>query len=177
VGGWPEGTGGLRGLGRGDGSLRRLGCWPFPVPRTPRRTPKTQCWHRSARGFAAQRISAFSTGLTRRRSMAKVGGCANGLRIACGAGPLGGYRHHSLVTPIDWKHRTGGQHQAEHGKGRPAAGSPLDARANSPGPTSASALGRLVRASALSLDYERRIRHHRQSHPTAVLRNGRHLIA
>jgi len=27
--------GGVRGLGRGDGSLRRLGCWPFPVPRTP----------------------------------------------------------------------------------------------------------------------------------------------
>jgi hypothetical protein len=28
-------------------------------------------------------------------------GCVNGLRIACGAGHLGGRRHHSLVTPID----------------------------------------------------------------------------
>ena len=76
---------------------------------------------------------------------------------------------------VEQEDRSGGQHQAEHGKGRPAAGLPLDARASSPGPTPASALGRLVRASALSHDYERRIRHHRQSHPTAVLRNGRHL--
>ena len=32
-----------------------------------------------------------------------LGGCANGPRIACGASPLEGRRHHSLVTPIDWK--------------------------------------------------------------------------
>jgi len=76
----------------------------------PRRLPKPQCLRRSARGPAAQRISAFSTGLTQHESMAKVGGCANGLRIACGAGPLGGRRHPSLVTPIDWKrgHHTRG---------------------------------------------------------------------
>jgi hypothetical protein len=80
------------------------GFLPFPVSaHPPRRSPKPQSLRRSVRGTAAHRISAFSTGLTRRRSMAKVGGCANGLRIACGASPLGGRSPHSLGTPIDLK--------------------------------------------------------------------------
>ncbi len=69
----------------------------------PRRSPKPQVLRDPARCLAAQRISAFSTALTARPEAAKLGGCANGLRIACGASPLGGRRHHSLVTPIDWK--------------------------------------------------------------------------
>jgi hypothetical protein len=71
----------------------------------PRRSPKPQYWRDPARCLAAQGISAFSTGLTARPAAANVGGCANGPRIACGAGPLRGRRHHSLVTPIDWKLR------------------------------------------------------------------------
>jgi hypothetical protein len=66
-------------------------------------SPKPQCLRRSVRGPAAQWISVFSTGLTAAADAAKVGGCANGLRIACGAGTLGGRCHHLLVTPIDWK--------------------------------------------------------------------------
>lgn len=54
-----------------------------------------------AQPCGATDLSVF-TGLTRRESLAKEGG-ANGLRIACGAGPLGNRRHHSLVKPIDWK--------------------------------------------------------------------------
>ena len=69
----------------------------------PLASPRSQCLRLLPRDPAAQRISAFSTGLTGWLWPLRVGGCANGLRIACGAGPLGGRCHHSLVTPIDWK--------------------------------------------------------------------------
>ena len=88
----------------GTTSLVTTGICPFPTSaHPPADRPKPQCLRRSARALAAQRLSAFSTGLTPRSAAAKLGGCANGLRIACSAGPLRGRRHHSLVTPIDWK--------------------------------------------------------------------------
>ena len=66
-------------------------------------TPKLQCLRQSVRGAAAQWISAFSISLTQPRGPFKVGGCANGLRIACGTGPAEGRGHHLLVTLINWK--------------------------------------------------------------------------
>ena len=86
--------------------LNPCAAWPvglFWIRAPPLDSPKPQCLRRSARGLAAQGLSAFSTGLTGRPGPARVGGCANGLRIACGAGLLGVRCHHSLVTPIDWK--------------------------------------------------------------------------
>ena len=95
--------GGCAVQGRG---MLPCGHWCFPLLwfcAPPLDSPKSQCLPGSPRDRAAQRISAFSTGLTGWLWPPRVRGCANSLRIACGAGPLGGRCHHSLVTPFDWK--------------------------------------------------------------------------
>ena len=64
------------------------GLFGFRAPRWIRRKP--QCLGSLSHVLVAQRLSVFSTGLTGLPSTTKVGWCANRIRIACGAGPLGG---------------------------------------------------------------------------------------
>lgn len=66
---------GVRGGGGHENLAAAVGFLPFSgSAHPPARRPEPQCLRRSARGAAAQQISAFSTGLTSRADAANVGG-------------------------------------------------------------------------------------------------------